>query len=167
MHNKLLLLCLGSLITVSLIAVDAMAGNYGCPATGKVTQLVKSGHDGVDIANKSMPMVGAAKAGVVCDIRDYGQKGYGKMVTLKHGDTKAKVIRYTRYAYLKRHSLRKNDQLKVGNNVGQMGCTGHCVPKGAVHLHWEVRKTEWGTTYAIGLPLNKDVNRGLSVSVRD
>ncbi len=162
--SKKFILCLSLVWAVSLVASNALAGDYSCPATGIVTQTSSSsGHSfnkGCDIADKSGPMVGAARSGKV--VRRQWQSGYGNTVDIQHSNP----VRVTRYAHLASYSVNLNQYVSINQNVGKMGNTG--VSTG-VHLHWEVRpKSDFvQNIYSINLRLNQQVTRGQIVSATD
>jgi murein DD-endopeptidase MepM/ murein hydrolase activator NlpD len=156
-----------NLILVSAISVvgsNAMAGTWGCPTDGKVMQLVKRGHNGVDIADRSKPMIGAARAGEVRQARLGWNSGYGNVVVITHSNPS----RATRYAHLDSISVKQGDKVSNNQTIGRMGKTGKVSGPTGIHLHWEVRSAPGGTVYrTTNLAVRQDVTRGMSVNVND
>jgi hypothetical protein len=89
-------------------------------------------HMGVDLAGAYGTPVYSARAGTV---RFSGEmRGYGDIVILDHENGLS-----TRYGHLSARSVKKGQQVKMGQLIGKVGATG--VATGP-HLHFEVRINE-------------------------
>jgi len=87
-------------------------------------------HDGIDIgAARGAPVLAAADGKVV--FSDWGPKGYGLMVIIKHPNHLTTV-----YAHNSRNWVKKNDTVKQGQRIASVGTTGR---SSGPHLHFEVR----------------------------
>lgn len=115
-------------------ATDTSAkGTLIRPTEGVYTQYYHRGHYAVDIADKSMPKVWAAKGGTVVEVRTAGWNyGYGKYVIIDHGNG----LR-TLYSHLASISVADGESVVKGQQIGIMGTTGRST---GVHLHFEVIK---------------------------
>lgn len=100
-------------------------------------------HSGTDFRAPSGAPVKAAGAGTVVAAGWNG--GYGRMVDIDHGNG---IV--TRYAHMKKITVRKGQKVRAGVIVGKVGSSGR--PTGS-HLHYEVRRR--------GRPVNP--NRFLAV----
>lgn len=87
------------------------------------------GHTGIDIDNRSLPPVFAAKSGTVEFTGWLG--GYGNLVILNHGNGVS-----TYYAHLTKFYVNKGQQVNKGDAIAKMGSTGRST---GPHLHFEVR----------------------------
>jgi len=86
-------------------------------------------HDGVDFAGPSGTAIHATASGVVTHAGR--MRGYGKMVTIRHG------FGYeTRYAHLRRVRVKVGQRVDRGDRIGDMGNTGRST---GTHLHYEIR----------------------------
>jgi murein DD-endopeptidase MepM/ murein hydrolase activator NlpD len=86
-------------------------------------------HKGLDISNRIGTPILAAADGVVSYV---GKKGlYGNIVIIDHGHGLQ-----TRYAHLSKTLKDKNERVKRGDVIAQMGNTGRST---GPHLHYEVR----------------------------
>ena len=94
---------------------------------------VKRHHDGIDISARIGTKVHAAAAGtVVKAITSYTPgRGYGKEVVIDHGNGMQ-----TRYAHLSKVLVKKGQQVKRWEVIGEVGKTGRAT---GPHLHYEVR----------------------------
>lgn len=115
------------------------SGDFSRPCSGPITSgfgmrkhpiLHRSRmHTGVDIAAPEGTTVKAAGAGkVICAER---QGGYGKCVMIDHGGG-----RVTLYGHLSKISVKSGEEVKEGEKIGEVGCTGLATGN---HLHFEVR----------------------------
>ncbi len=87
-------------------------------------------HDGIDIgATRGTPILAAADGKVV--FSDWGPKGYGLMVIIKHPNHLTTV-----YAHNSKNWVKKNDTVKQGQRIASVGTTGR---SSGPHLHFEVR----------------------------
>ena len=86
-------------------------------------------HDGVDIAAPT----GAAVRAVACgSVSIAGQQsGYGNIVCVTHTSRFS-----TCYAHLSRFATSQGAQVRQGQVIGYVGCTGNCT---GPHLHFETR----------------------------
>lgn len=86
-------------------------------------------HSGLDIANAPGTDIVAPADGVVVLAGENGE--YGNCVVIDHGrDTK------TLYGHLQRYIVKVGQQVKRGEQIGNMGTTGRST---GTHLHYEVR----------------------------
>jgi murein DD-endopeptidase MepM/ murein hydrolase activator NlpD len=86
-------------------------------------------HDGVDIAAPSGTPVRAAACGSVSVAGQ--QSGYGNIVCITHTSRFS-----TCYAHLSRFATSQGAQVRQGQVIGYVGCTGNCT---GPHLHFETR----------------------------
>ena len=86
-------------------------------------------HDGVDIAAPTGTPVRAAACGTVSLAGQ--QSGYGNMVCITHTSQFS-----TCYAHLSRFGVSNGAQVRQGQVIGYVGCTGSCT---GPHLHFETR----------------------------
>lgn len=87
-------------------------------------------HSGIDFrAQRGTPVRAAGNGRVVAAGRN---GGYGKMVEIDHGGGLT-----TRYAHLKRISVRKGETVEAGATIGKVGSTGRST---GPHLHYEIRR---------------------------
>jgi murein DD-endopeptidase MepM/ murein hydrolase activator NlpD len=88
-------------------------------------------HSGVDLDGETGDPVRAALPGRVTAaayLRDYS--GYGLTVKIRHGRWLV-----TMYAHLSSASVRVGQEVRQGEVIGRVGCTGSCTGS---HLHFEV-----------------------------
>jgi murein DD-endopeptidase MepM/ murein hydrolase activator NlpD len=87
-------------------------------------------HRGIDLVQSARggDPVRASKAGVVERVAHRG--GYGRMVLLRHPDQW-----FTRYAHLRKVTVRPGQSVQVGETVGFVGESGRAT---GPHLHFEV-----------------------------
>ncbi|MDQ6962236.1 MAG: LysM peptidoglycan-binding domain-containing M23 family metallopeptidase [Mariprofundaceae bacterium] len=87
-------------------------------------------HDGIDILADEGVAIRASKAGVVAFSGQ--QRGYGNLILIRHkGDL------FTAYAHNRRNIARKNDRVRQGEVIAEVGNTGRA---SAFHVHFEIRK---------------------------
>jgi murein DD-endopeptidase MepM/ murein hydrolase activator NlpD len=86
-------------------------------------------HPGQDIAAPRGTPVFAAAAGTV--LQSGWQNGYGQTVVIDHGNSLT-----TRYGHLSKIEVSAGQELKRGDELGQVGSTGRST---GPHLHYEVR----------------------------
>jgi murein DD-endopeptidase MepM/ murein hydrolase activator NlpD len=86
-------------------------------------------HPGQDIAAPRGTPVMAAAAGTV--LQSGWQNGYGQTVVIDHGNGLT-----TRYGHLSKIEVAAGQELKRGDELGQVGSTGRST---GPHLHYEVR----------------------------
>ena len=98
-----------------------VTSNYG-PRWGR-------NHDGIDIAAPTGTAVRAAACGTVSLAGT--QSGYGNMVCITHTSQFS-----TCYAHLSRFGVSNGAQVRQGQVIGYVGCTGSCT---GPHLHFETR----------------------------
>lgn len=94
-------------------------------------------HNGVDFANGSGlygATVVAADDGQVVGA-DYWNYSYGYHVTIDHGNGMKTI-----YCHMSAISVRVGQNVKKGQAVGAVGCSGHVIPygRGGTHLHFGV-----------------------------
>ncbi len=103
-------------------------------------------HRGIDIAADIGTPVHAAADGVV-EFAGWNSGGYGNMIDIRHADGSV-----TRYAHLNRILIQNGQQLKQGQQIGEMGSTGYST---GPHLHFEVHLAQ-GTVNPISyLPTDR------------
>lgn len=96
----------------------------------KVTQRFRWGHTGIDIPNKALPPVYAAKEGTVAFSGWLG--GYGRLVIVDHGSGTR-----TYYAHLSKSYVTAGEKVGKGTVIGKVGSSGRST---GPHLHFEIRK---------------------------
>jgi LysM repeat protein len=105
------------------------SGNFAWPAKGYLTQAFWSGHQGIDIGNRTGTPILAADAGyVVMAGRDTW--GYGNQVLIDHGNGYL-----SRYAHLHTIGVKAGISVQRNQQIGTMGSTGRST---GPHLHFEV-----------------------------
>ena len=77
----------------------------------------------------------ASDGGTVSEVASGWNGGYGNMIKISHGGGWE-----TLYAHLSSISVEPGEKVGRGQVIGVMGATGRCIPKGAVHLHFEIHK---------------------------
>lgn len=85
-------------------------------------------HSGLDMSAPSGTPIYATGPGVVT--KSGWGTGYGQYVEINHGNGYI-----TRYAHASRLIARVGDQVKAGDQIANVGCTGRCT---GPHLHYEV-----------------------------
>ncbi len=90
-----------------------------------------AGHNGLDFGVPCGTRVRAAADGVVTQLEERDQDGYGRYVRLAHGDG---VV--TLYAHLERPLVQPGQAVRAGEEVGRSGNSGFST---GPHLHFEVR----------------------------
>ena len=86
-------------------------------------------HDGVDIAAPTGTAIRAAACGSVSFAGQ--QSGYGNIVCITHTSQFS-----TCYAHMSRFAVTQGAQVRQGQVIGYVGCTGSCT---GPHLHFETR----------------------------
>ncbi len=92
-------------------------------------------HAGIDIAADTGTPIFAAADGVV-EYSEWNSGGYGNMVDVRHVDGSM-----TRYAHLSRSLVHAGQKVKQGEQIAEMGSTGHST---GPHLHFEVHPVSSG-----------------------
>lgn len=87
-------------------------------------------HSGLDMSAPSGTPIYATGPGLVT--KSGWGTGYGQYVEINHGNGYI-----TRYAHASRLIARVGDQVKAGEHIANVGCTGRCT---GPHLHYEVVK---------------------------
>ncbi len=87
-------------------------------------------HSGLDLSAPSGTPIYATGPGIVT--KSGWGTGYGQYVEINHGNGSI-----TRYAHASRLIARVGDQVKAGEHIANVGCTGRCT---GPHLHYEVVK---------------------------
>lgn len=87
-------------------------------------------HSGLDLSAPSGTPIYATGPGIVT--KSGWGTGYGQYVEINHGNGYI-----TRYAHASRLIARVGDQVKAGDHIANVGCTGRCT---GPHLHYEVVK---------------------------
>jgi murein DD-endopeptidase MepM/ murein hydrolase activator NlpD len=113
---------------------------------GMFKQFSQDGHHGVDFLNSTgTPVVAAANGTVVVAGNDSSQNyglarnTYGNLVIIKHKLPGISDPVFTLYSQLSQVSVKVNDQVKAGKQIGLVGMSGSV--KGST-LHFEVRMGE-------------------------
>jgi murein DD-endopeptidase MepM/ murein hydrolase activator NlpD len=123
---------------------DGLFNGYIWPSTGLLT----SGygwrwgrmHQGIDIAADIGTPIYAAATGVV-EFAGWNSGGYGNMVEVRHSDGSM-----TRYAHMNAVYVRAGQEVRQGEQLGEMGSTGYST---GPHLHFEVHLPNQGTVNPI------------------
>lgn len=87
-------------------------------------------HSGLDMSAPSGTPIYATGSGIVT--KSGWGTGYGQYVEINHGNGYI-----TRYAHASRLIASVGDQVKAGEHIANVGCTGRCT---GPHLHYEVVK---------------------------
>lgn len=136
---------------------EAGKGKFGLPC--KLTgQYISSGygyrkvngsgpfHHAIDItgpgANKRPPIFASADGKVIAAAFGDESSSYGNAIRILHKDGYV-----TKYAHLARIMVTVGQEVKAGEQIAEMGNTGHVVgANGGHHLHFEIRKPpgKWG-----------------------
>lgn len=101
-------------------------------------------HTGIDIANPNGQIGDAVTTfmeGKVIKADSSGKSGYGKYVTVDHGNNITSL-----YGHLSAINVAEKQDVKPGDVIGQEGSTGHSTGS---HLHFEIR--------VYGVPVNPRV----------
>ncbi|NDY81998.1 peptidoglycan DD-metalloendopeptidase family protein [Orrella sp. NBD-18] len=111
-------------------ASDAGVISWGWPAKGNVVQPFTTASKGIDIAgNAGDPIQAAANGKVVYS--GNGLRGYGNLIILDHGNGFV-----TAYAHNRTLSVKKDQDVKKGTKIAEMGQTDSTTVK----LHFEIRR---------------------------
>ncbi|GAB4144262.1 MAG: hypothetical protein OHK0017_02600 [Patescibacteria group bacterium] len=115
---------------------DMSVKNQSCgliwpTSTRNISQYASSYHMALDIADRHLPDLYAAKDGVVV-FSGWDNSGYGNMVLVDHGDGFK-----TRYAHATVNYVKVGQFVKQGEAVSKMGSTGRST---GPHVHYEVIK---------------------------
>ncbi len=89
---------------------------------------VRSKHYALDMAGWPGSAIKATAPGTIIYSGWYGP--YGNMVEIDHGNGFR-----TRYGHMRKLSVKKNEQVELGQKLGEMGKTGRAT---GTHLHYEV-----------------------------
>lgn len=109
----------------------AQAGKtFAWPVKGQIVSDFGSGNDGINIAGPAGTAVKAADAGTVAYAGNE-LKGYGHLILIKHPGGWI-----TAYAHNRKLLVKKNDSVKKGQKIAEMGDTGHVKTP---QLHFEIR----------------------------
>lgn len=93
-------------------------------------------HAGMDMYQRLGSAVRATADGrVVYAGSGHGYDGYGNLVVIEHTPEITTV-----YAHLLCELVGPGDEVRRGDWIGLVGGSGYCVPAGAVHLHYEIRR---------------------------
>lgn len=111
-------------------------GLFAWPAGGRITQGFSAWHKAIDIANKGLPGIAAADAGVVTTAGWPQPWAYGNRVIIDHGNGYV-----TLYAHLSQVYVSAGQRVSQGQVIGQMGSTGRST---GPHLHFEIRQNGVG-----------------------
>lgn len=100
------------------------------PTRGGLTQYFAWYHPGIDIADRSAPVVAAADGGTVVVAGWPDGYGYGNRVVIDHGNGYRSL-----YAHLSNIYVSNGQVVSRGQAIGQMGSTGRST---GTHLHFEI-----------------------------
>ena len=114
------------LVAHPLPDMKRVSSNYGGRTMGGRAE----NHSGLDMSAPSGTAIYATGPGVVT--KSGWGTGYGQYVETNHGNGYL-----TRYAHASRLIARVGDQVKAGEHIANVGCTGRCT---GPHLHYEVVK---------------------------
>lgn len=105
--------------------------NFGRPAGA----LGRNGYHAwaIDIPPSGGLAIYASEDGTVEETATGWDGGYGKMIKITHGGGWE-----TLYAHLASIGVEPGEKVTRGQVIGVMGATGRVIPKGAVHLHYEI-----------------------------
>ncbi|PIC71017.1 peptidoglycan DD-metalloendopeptidase family protein [Sporosarcina sp. P17b] len=123
---------------------------YIKPCDGLITSFMDRGrnhplagvirpHQGVDIGSAEDNRIWAAASGTVYQI-GYSPKSAGNYVLIKHPNGHT-----TSYSHLSRIDVKQGQTVSQGERIGMKGATGLAT---GVHLHFEIAKGNWTSTYA-------------------
>ena len=114
------------LVSHPLPDMKRVSSNYG----GRTMSGRAENHSGLDLSAPSGTAIYATGPGVVT--KSGWGTGYGQYVEINHGNGYL-----TRYAHASRLIARVGEQVKAGDHIANVGCTGRCT---GPHLHYEVVK---------------------------
>ena len=114
------------LVTHPLPDMKRVSSDFG----GRVMGGRAENHSGLDMSAPAGTPIYATGPGVVT--KSGWGNGYGQYVEINHGNGYI-----TRYAHASRLVARVGDQVKAGQHIANVGCTGRCT---GPHLHYEVVK---------------------------
>ena len=112
--------------------------NDGEPAFGRPAgALGQNGYHSwaIDIPPSGGTGIYAAAGGVVVEVASGWNGGYGNKIVIDHGSGWQ-----TLYGHLESINVSPGQTVSRGQVIGVMGATGRTYPKGAVHLHFEIRQ---------------------------
>ncbi|MCX7957914.1 MAG: M23 family metallopeptidase [Deltaproteobacteria bacterium] len=114
--------------------IKTYKGRFIWPVKGKIISYfgVRGGknHKGVDIAAPEGTKILAADSGTVI-YSDNKLRNYGNVIIIRHSGNFITV-----YAHNKTNYVKENEQVKQGQEIGEVGKTGNAE---APHLHFEIR----------------------------
>jgi murein DD-endopeptidase MepM/ murein hydrolase activator NlpD len=121
--------------TTTQTQAGGCAARTSAPVQGTVTGRFGEGrgdhtHAGVDIAAPSGTPIQAIQCGTV--VQSGSESGYGLMVCVRHAGGLT-----TCYAHMSRTQASVDQQVRAGQVIGYVGCTGSCT---GPHVHVEVRR---------------------------
>jgi len=93
-------------------------------------------HEGIDLKTHIGNPVVATADGIVVEAGIISEIAWGKIIRIKHGD-----VYETVYAHLSEVQVKKGDQVKRGDLIGNAGSTGEST---GPHLHYEVKDAAGG-----------------------
>jgi murein DD-endopeptidase MepM/ murein hydrolase activator NlpD len=120
-------------VPVNNVTGDCGSAQISSPVDGTVTSEFGPrwgrNHDGIDIAAPTGTAIKAAACGTV-SFRGQ-QSGYGNIVCITHNSQFS-----TCYAHMSAFAVGSGAQVRAGQVIGYVGCTGSCT---GPHLHFETR----------------------------
>jgi hypothetical protein len=98
-----------------------------------------SGHFGIDILGRAgTPVIAAAPGRVESS---FFEPMYGNRVVIDHGRDEHGRSIATRYLHLKRRLVGNGDEVRRGQQIGELGATGF-LAGGLLHLHFELQRED-------------------------
>ena len=93
-------------------------------------------HNGIDLQAAIGTPVHAVRGGRITEARFH--KGLGNYVELRHPEGYVSI-----YAHLSKIEVRKNQSVRQGRKIGEVGKTGNASYRGIIpHLHFELRHND-------------------------
>jgi len=127
---------------------------FAWPLQGVVTrnfdQEGQRRHDGIDIAAPQGTPIQAAADGQVI-YSDWGPRGYGRLVILRHG-----IDLVTIYAHNERNLVREGQFIRRGEHIATVGNSGRAT---TYHLHFEIRRKTVPVSPLVWLPHDRQMAR--------
>ncbi len=113
----------------------------------------RSAHEGIDILTYTGTAVIAPAPGTVK--KAYRDTMYGNRLEIDHGNDEVGNPIITRYFHLDRYLVEVGQQVKRGQQIGELGMTGLLAP--FPHLHFEVHKIDSENKGELRIPVNPNL----------
>jgi murein DD-endopeptidase MepM/ murein hydrolase activator NlpD len=107
-------------------------------------------HDGIDIAAPQGTPIQAAADGQVI-YSDWGPRGYGRLVILRHGTDLVTI-----YAHNERNLAHEGQFVRQGQHIATVGNSGRAT---TYHLHFEIRRKTVPVSPLAWLPHDRQIAR--------